>query len=109
MNISLKHWLIVASFAASLLLLPRSVNVQAAQDATGSAAPAGNIDNGKQLFAADSCNSCHGDEAEGAMGPQLASTAKSFSEFVAVLRKPKGAMPPFDTTKLPDAQVANLK
>jgi mono/diheme cytochrome c family protein len=70
--------------------------------------PAGNIDKGKQSFTANGCSGCHGDEAEGGMGPQLASTAKSFPEFLSVVRKPKGVMPAFNAATLSDAQVADL-
>ena len=108
MNISVTRCTIVATFAASLLFALGGRTVRAAQDTTTSAAPAGNIDKGKQAFTANGCNGCHGDEAEGGMGPQLASTAKSFPEFLAVVRKPKGVMPAFNAATLSDAQVADL-
>jgi mono/diheme cytochrome c family protein len=108
MKIPLRRSVIVATFAASLLLAPGGRTARAAQDAATNAAPAGNIDKGKQAFSANGCSGCHGDEGEGGMGPQLASTAKSFPEFLSVVRKPKGVMPALNATTLPDAQVADI-
>jgi len=108
MKLSFRNWVVVAPLAAFLLLWPRSAAVHAAQVANAAPAPAGSADKGKQAFAANSCNTCHGEEAEGAMGPKLAATEKTFSEFLAVLRKPKGAMPPFTAATVPDAQAADL-
>ena len=106
MNISLRHFAIVATLATTLLFLAHGVTVQAAPQK--GAAPTGNVDKGKQAFAANSCNSCHGDDALGGMGPQLAATTRSFPEFLSVVRKPKGVMPVFGATALPDAQVADI-
>ncbi len=108
MNISLHRWVIIATLAGSLPLGLGGRTARGAQDTATSGTPAGNIDKGKQAFSADGCNGCHGDEAEGGMGPQLASTTKSFPEFLAVVRKPKGVMPAFNAATLSDAQVADL-
>jgi mono/diheme cytochrome c family protein len=108
MNICLTRWAIVPTLAASLLFTFGGRTLRAAQDAATNAAPAGNIDKGKQAFSANGCSGRHGDEGEGGMGPQLASTEKSFPEFLSVVRKPKGVMPALNAATLPDAQVADI-
>ncbi len=49
------------------------------------------IDHGKELFFQNRCNACHGDDALGNVGPQLAGTRLSFPVF---LTKVRSALPP---------------
>jgi mono/diheme cytochrome c family protein len=108
MKIVLRHLAIIAPLGAFLLFSARGPKARAAQDAKAEPAPTGNVDKGKEAFTANGCNGCHGDEAEGGMGPQLASTSKSFPQFLSVVRKPKGVMPAFNAATLTDAQVADV-
>lgn len=47
---------------------------------------------GKVLFSERGCSSCHGDHAQGGVGPQLAGTTLSFQAVIHQLREPRGVM-----------------
>lgn len=97
----------LAAIVASALGCALLVHGAAAQAPKSGAAPAGNVAQGKDAFTT-SCSLCHGEQAEGAMGPQIAGTSFSFSDFANRVRTGKGAMPPFDSATVPDAQIANI-
>ena len=63
--------------------------------ATRPAAPAGNAQNGKKLFANVGCYQCHGFEGQGGVGPRLAPWPIAFATFSKYLRQPTGEMPPY--------------
>ena len=65
-------------------------NVESPQNAN---APPGNAENGARLFQSIGCADCHGDDAEGAVGPPLVKIKKTFQEFESFVRNPSGAMP----------------
>ena len=52
----------------------------------------GNPDRGKMLFVDRGCSACHGDQAQGLVGPKLAGTILSFGEVIQQLRQPRGVM-----------------
>src|ERR1700692_2121097 len=54
------------ALGAAILLLPIALTAGPAQ--TVKPAPAGNVDNGKQLFASAGCATCHGNLAKGMNG-----------------------------------------
>jgi len=56
-------------------------------------APPGDPVSGAQLFRSVGCSDCHGDNAEGAVGPPLIKLQKTFQQFESQVRKPVGAMP----------------
>jgi mono/diheme cytochrome c family protein len=73
------------------------------------AQPAGNIENGKKLFAAAACYACHGYVGQGgSAGPRLGPPAVSWAAFVRALRHPREEMPPYTAKALSDDQVADL-
>jgi mono/diheme cytochrome c family protein len=74
------------------------------------AAPAGNAQNGKKLFAADGCYQCHGYEAQGATptGPRLGPRPIAFAQFSKYVRTPTGQMPPYTIKSVPDKDLADI-
>ena len=70
---------------------------------------AGNVDNGKRLFAAAACYACHGYVGQGgSAGPRLGPPAVSFAVFERALRHPREEMPPYTVKSLSDQQVADI-
>lgn len=73
------------------------------------AAPAGNAENGKKLYNAIGCWSCHGYSAQGARtGARLAPNPIPFPAFVRYVREPGGEMPPYTAKVVSDAQLADI-
>jgi mono/diheme cytochrome c family protein len=97
--------------AAALLLIPGRARAQnAAPEAKSDEAPAGNVDNGKQLFVKDGCFACHGTLAHGGTsgGPRLAGPpVLSYKAFLAYVRNP-AEMPPYTEKVLSDKEVADI-
>ena len=52
----------------------------------------GNPVRGKVLFTDRGCSACHGDRAQGNVGPKLAGTSLLFSAVIQQLRSPRGVM-----------------
>ena len=72
-------------------------------------APAGNVENGKKLFAAAACYACHGYVGQGgSAGPRLGPPAVSYAAFQRALRHPREEMPPYTPKSLSDQQVADI-
>jgi mono/diheme cytochrome c family protein len=71
-------------------------------------APAGNAQKGKDAFAAHMCATCHGPEAQGAVGPALAPPPRPFADFTRYVRQPAGKMPPFTPQAVSDADLADI-
>lgn len=70
---------------------------------------AGNADNGKKLYNATGCWSCHGYSGQGARtGARLAPNPIPFPAFVRYIRAPGGDMPPYSAKVLSDAQVTDI-
>jgi mono/diheme cytochrome c family protein len=74
------------------------------------AAPRGNSENGKILYAKIGCYQCHGREAQGASatGPRLGPNPVAYARFLSYLRKPAGEMPPYTERVLSDQQAADI-
>ena len=74
------------------------------------AAPAGNVDVGKKLFASVGCYQCHGYEAQGsnATGPRLGPRPMAFAAFSRYVRQPSGQMPPYTAKVVSDTDLANV-
>ena len=70
--------------------------------------PAGNAQKGKDAFATHMCATCHGPEAQGAVGPALAPPPRAFRDFVQYVRQPAGKMPPFTPQALSDAELTDI-
>ena len=92
------------------LVLAASMDAQAPAPAAQSpAAPSGNADTGKKLFASVGCWQCHGYEGQGgAAGPRLASRNLPFAGFLAYVRRPANQMPPYTEKVLPNTDLAHI-
>jgi ubiquinol-cytochrome c reductase cytochrome c subunit len=72
-------------------------------------ATTGNVENGKNLFKADGCYQCHGRQAQGgAAGPRLGPPRIPVEAVKVYVRHPAGAMPPYTTKVLSDAQIVDI-
>jgi mono/diheme cytochrome c family protein len=103
--------LTVAVVAAALLFALSGAPVRSQKPgAKPAAAPPGNVDNGKQLFASSDCGTCHGTLAKGisGLGPQVTPSAFAIPEFVNYVRHPSGTMRPFSSQDLSDSQLVDI-
>jgi cytochrome c553 len=89
----------------ALLVLPLTQSVAWAQNA-----PAGDAAAGKATWEGNGalCKNCHGEQGQGAFGPDLAGRGLNFSEFRQAVRKPWGIMPTFVETQFSDKQLADF-
>ena len=94
--------------AAMLMLAAGALCAQKKEASPASAAPAGNLDNGKKLFTADGCYECHGRAAQGGAGPRIGPPPLAFPALLAYIRHPKGQMPPYTAKVLSDADAADI-
>jgi mono/diheme cytochrome c family protein len=63
---------------------------------------------GKVLFVQRGCSACHGDRAQGLVGPKLAGTTLSFEAVLHQLRMPRGTMQRYLPTDQSDADECNV-
>lgn len=63
---------------------------------------------GQELFFANGCNVCHGDQGQGAIGPTIAQTGFTLAQVIEQYRTPRAAMPPFAADRVPDQDVAHI-
>jgi mono/diheme cytochrome c family protein len=75
-----------------------------------SAPPKGDAANGKRVYMAVGCYECHGNVGQGSRptGPHLAPNPVPYEGFVAQLRHPANAMPPYTSVVLSDQQAADI-
>ena len=99
----MKTWMILAA-------LVLTATVASAQTAAPVAAPAGNADTGKKLFASFGCYQCHGYEAQGssATGPRLGPKPIAWAAFSRYVRRPTNQMPPYTAKVVTDADLGNI-
>jgi mono/diheme cytochrome c family protein len=72
-------------------------------------APAGNAPNGEAAYAKTGCDGCHGPQGGGsAIAPSLVTSTLSIKDFIAQVRQPRGAMPPFSVQALSDASLTDI-
>jgi ubiquinol-cytochrome c reductase cytochrome c subunit len=78
-----------------------------------SAAPAGNVEDGKRLYLKNGCYECHGTVGQGAqanpVAPRLAPKPLSLAALIAYVRKPAGTMPPYVSKVMSDAELADVR
>jgi mono/diheme cytochrome c family protein len=81
-----------------------------AYPAAAQSAPAGDASRGRAAFFAHGCDECHGALGQGNPrdGVRLAPHPVPFSAFIAQLRKPRAAMPPYDATILNDRDAGDI-
>jgi mono/diheme cytochrome c family protein len=111
MKMTRKSWqAALVVFAAVLLFASASMLAKPAQEGKSSAAPAGNAENGKQLFMKNGCYQCHGREGQGSVvtGPRIAPDPLPFEVISAYIRKPTGEMPPYTEKVLSDKDLADI-
>jgi len=98
--------LAATAFVASALGLGASSVLQAED------APPGDAGNGKRVYLADGCFTCHGRSGQGGAfngpAPSLAKTEMPFDGFKAQLRDPVNDMPAYSTAVLSDQDIADM-
>src|SRR5262249_19129629 len=101
--------LTLASGLSLLLLLAMAQSGPAAQARPQAA---GNVQNGKKIFAAQKCEMCHGPMGEGGAGdvggPQIGPPRLALPMFVDFVRNPKDPMPSFTAKEVSDADLADV-
>ena len=74
--------------------------------------PAGDAANGKRVYLAVGCFTCHGRAGQGGAyntpTPTLAQTELPVEAFIAFIRAPAGDMPPYVESQLPDKDAADI-
>lgn len=78
--------------AAAALLLSAAAGDARSQSST--AALVGNVERGKTAYSTYKCYACHGTRGETG-SPRLVPMARTQENFIAFVRKPAQAMPPF--------------
>lgn len=95
------------AIVAAIILSAGLASLAAAQDA-----PSGDAANGKRVFLADGCFTCHGRAGQGGAyngpAPILAHTALPFDAFMSQLRNPADEMPAFSAAVLSDKDIADI-
>jgi mono/diheme cytochrome c family protein len=75
-------------------------------------APRGDSANGKSLYLANNCFTCHGHAGQGGAfngpAPVLARTALPFEAFLFQMRSPSNDMPAYAATLIPDQAAADI-
>jgi mono/diheme cytochrome c family protein len=75
-------------------------------------APQGDAANGKRIYLADGCFTCHGRSGQGGAytgpAPILAHTALPFDGFRGELRNPANDMPAYSEAVLSDKEIADI-
>jgi mono/diheme cytochrome c family protein len=96
----------LAALAAAVLGLTLSVAARA-QDA-----PPGDVANGKRLYLANGCFTCHGRAGQGGAyngpAPALAKTQMPFEGFEGQVRNPANDMPAYPDALLSDHDIADI-
>jgi mono/diheme cytochrome c family protein len=96
---SVRVYLVPALLATGLMFVPHPVD-------------AASVDNGKTAFVAHGCWQCHGFEGQGSVttsaGRVIADTQLPADAFMAYVRAPTGAMPPFRPEILSDSDLADI-
>lgn len=70
-------------------------------------APAASTAEGRSAFL-DICSGCHGQEAEGGLGPPLAGTQRDAGTLSEVVRNGLGNMPPLDPGLISDEEIEQV-
>ena len=96
----------LAAFAAGAIGF--GAQAASAQDAP----PPGDAANGKRIYLADGCFTCHGRSGQGGAyngpAPILAHTALPFDGFKGQVRDPVNDMPAYPDTVLSDKDIADI-
>lgn len=108
-------FLILVAIAAALPPVLASEAQTMAVGTKSSIPSSGNPQNGKLVFKSQSCDKCHGSLGEGlpASGTNggvlpLASTTLTLPNFIQLVRKPKGRMPPYGSHQVSDVELTDV-
>ena len=97
---------------ALTLLAAAALGVGACATVQAQDAPPGNVANGKQLYLAQACFTCHGRSGQGGAfngpAPSLAKTEMPFDGFAAQMRDPANDMPAYSKALLSDQDIADI-
>jgi mono/diheme cytochrome c family protein len=97
----------IARIACAAAMFAAALTAAQAQDA-----PPGDAANGKRLFLANACFTCHGRVGQGGAyngpAPILANTALPFDGFKGQIRNPVNDMPAFSSANLSDKDIADI-
>lgn len=74
----------------------------------GTALAAGDAANGKTVWAAKNCKSCHGTNGEGKNFAPLAGSTVTAADWVKEVRTPSAMMPAYSTTQVTDQDLADM-
>jgi mono/diheme cytochrome c family protein len=94
----------------AVLVLTLAVAQSGRGAAQGAAQAVGDPANGKAVFAFGntSCTNCHGLEAQGGWGPDLAGRRITYDQAVAAIRNPMWRMPAFVPSQLSDKEILDM-
>jgi mono/diheme cytochrome c family protein len=99
--------LLIAALASTALAAGGFATAALAQDA-----PPGDAANGKRVYLADGCFTCHGRAGQGGAyngpAPILAKTAMPFEGFKMQLRNPSNDMPAYSEPVMSDKEIADI-
>jgi len=70
--------------------------------------PTGDAAAGQTAYASLACVGCHGENAEGSVGPKLTGYSRGWDEFQNTVRKGREEMPKFGTDMVSDQQLADV-
>jgi mono/diheme cytochrome c family protein len=97
---------------ARIMLAVAVFGVSGSAAALAQDAPAGDAANGKRIYLADGCFTCHGRSGQGGAYngpvPILAHTALPFDGFAGQVRNPVNDMPAFSDAVLSDKDIADI-
>lgn len=90
------------------IIMILSLTLTACGGSSTSSAPAGDAAAGQTAYASLPCVGCHGENAEGSVGPKLAGFSEGWDTFESYVRNGKGEMPKFGTDIVSDQQLADV-
>jgi mono/diheme cytochrome c family protein len=103
--------LAAVAFGATACAISQT-QAQAQTQAPAQDEPRGNAGNGKRIYLAVGCFTCHGRSGQGGAyngpAPILASTAFPFDGFKGQIRNPSNDMPAYSDAVLPDKDIADI-
>jgi ubiquinol-cytochrome c reductase cytochrome c subunit len=95
------RWTVIVAF---IFLLPSAHSQNAAS---------GNVENGKRLYMKNGCYECHGTVGQGAqanpLAPRVGPRPIPLAALIAYVRKPAGAMPPYVSKVMSDAELGDVR
>jgi mono/diheme cytochrome c family protein len=100
----------IGAFLLLVVPAPRAQNA-AQQGEKREAAPAGNAEIGKMIFAKAGCYECHGREGQGAAqasGPRIGPSQRFIRPFIKYVRQPTGQMPPYTSAVISDQELTDI-